>query len=107
MPAVHKYNASVNEKDQSLVRSTLWSIPEAADLFQARGLQRNGADLGDLLDAVVRRFGMPRSLTEVGITGEEKLQQLARNSMTDPCVHTNPRKIERPEQVLEILRMCT
>ncbi|KAJ7640653.1 putative Fe-containing alcohol dehydrogenase [Mycena rosella] len=107
MPAVHKYNASVNEKDQSLVRSTLWSILEAADLFQARGLQRNGADLGDLLDAVVRRLGMPRSLTEVGITGEEKLQQLARNSMADPCVHMNPRKIERPEHVLEILRMCT
>ncbi|KAJ6451159.1 hypothetical protein C8R45DRAFT_1057158 [Mycena sanguinolenta] len=107
MPAVHKYNASVNEKDQSLVRSTLWSIPEAADLFQARGLRRNEADLGDLLDTVVRRLGMPRSLTEVGITGEEKLQQLAAKSMMDPCVHMNPRKIESPEQVLEILRMCT
>ncbi|KAF7346771.1 Dehydroquinate synthase-like protein [Mycena sanguinolenta] len=107
MPAVHKYNASVNEKDQILVRSTLWSIPEAADLFQACGLQRNGADLGDLLDAVVRKLGMPRSLTEVGITGEEKLKLLARNSMADPYVHTNPRKIEKSEQVLEILRMCT
>ncbi|KAJ7835349.1 putative Fe-containing alcohol dehydrogenase [Mycena olivaceomarginata] len=99
MPAVHKYNAPVNAKDQSLVCSTLWSIPEAADLFQACGLQRNGPDLGDLL-------GLPRSLTEVGITGEEKLQQLARNSMEDPYVHTNPRTIEKPEQVLEILRMC-
>ncbi|KAJ7796390.1 putative Fe-containing alcohol dehydrogenase [Mycena olivaceomarginata] len=107
MPAVHKYNTSVNEKDQSLVRSTLWSIPEAEDLFQARALQRNGADLGDLLDTVVRRLGMSCSLTEVGIMGEEKLQQLVRNSMVDPCVHTNPRKIEKPEQVLEILRMCT
>ena len=106
MTAVHKYNKTANEPRQQVVCETLWSIAEAEALFIAKGLERDTADLGDLLDVIVRALGMPRSLKEVGVEGEERLWEVARNSMMDPCVDQNPVKIRGPEQVMEILRAC-
>lgn len=106
MTATHKYNAKVNAKEQAAVCEVLWGIPEAQSTFIARGLEKVSADLGDLLDAFVRELRMPRSLTEVGITGKENLELLARNTLKDPYAKTNPIPLKTPEQVLEILTTC-
>lgn len=105
MVAVHKWNAAVNEPDQAVVRGALWEMPEAVAVFEKNGLKRESADLGDLLHVILRALGQPRTLGEVGV-GEDKMEQLAKDSMDDPLVHLNPRKIERAEQVMEILRQC-
>lgn len=62
------------------------------------------ADLGDVLDAIIRELGMPRSLADVGI-GRDKLDMLAENSLHDPLCQSNPVPLTKKSQVLEILEM--
>lgn len=106
MTAVHKYNARANAEEQAYVIDTLWAITPAASLFTSRGLDRASADLGDLLDVLVRALGMPRSLKEVGVEGDQAIWAVARNSMKDSCTEYNPVKITAPAQFVEILDMC-
>ena len=49
----------------------------------------SAADLGDVLDAVIRELGMPQSLKDVGV-GREKLDGLAENSLHDRWCISNP-----------------
>lgn len=90
LPVVIKWNASVNRKRQALV---------------AEAMGRPGADTGDLLHDFISGLGMPRSLHEVGV-GEDQFELIAQNAMHDRWLHTNPRKIHGPEDVMEILRMA-
>lgn len=62
------------------------------------------ADLGDILDAIIRELGMPRSLKEVGI-GRDRLDLLAENSLRDHWIKTNAKPITEKSQVMEILEM--
>ncbi len=82
-----------------------WDMDVARKRFEAQGLEQGKADLGDLIDAVARELGMPRSLEEVGV-GKDKFEALAVNSLEDLCTKANPAKIDKKEQVLEILDMC-
>ncbi|KAI1337987.1 putative Fe-containing alcohol dehydrogenase [Xylariaceae sp. FL0016] len=104
-PAVCKYNyeKGANVARQDAVSALLWQDSDAAKIFEARGLQRETADLGDLMDAVVRALKMPRTLKEFGI-GEEKLDGIAEHSLKDRWVKTNPAPLDK-EGILEILRM--
>lgn len=61
-------------------------------------------DLGDVLDALFRELGMPRSLGDFGI-GRDKLDGLAVNSLKDRWCRSNPVPLNEKEQVLEILEM--
>jgi alcohol dehydrogenase class IV len=106
MTATHKYNAKANANEQAAVRKVLWGIDEARNVFECRGLGEETADLGDLLDAFVRELGLPRSLSEVGVIGEDKLEALAKNTLKDFYARTNPIPLKTPEQVMEILEMC-
>lgn len=106
MTATHKYNAAANPAEQASVRRILWTIDASRDLFLARNLRQDTADLGDLLDVYVRELGLPRSLGEVGVMGREKLERLAANTLKDPYARTNPIPLIAPEQVLRILEMC-
>src|SRR5438045_9021749 len=105
MTPTHKYNAKANANEQAAVRKVVWDIEEARTVFLSRGLCEETTDLGDLLDAFVRELGMPRSMTEVGVTGREKLEVLARNTLKDVYARTNPIPLKTPEQVMEILEM--
>lgn len=108
LPAVCKWNAKQsanNVERQELVAKVFWDIGVARERFEARGLEEGKADLGDLIDVIVRELGMPRSLKEVGV-GREKFEALAVNSLEDTCTRANPAKIDKKEQVLEILDMC-
>ena len=79
--------------------------PEVQRLVNGRnnGDLGNG-DLGDILDAVIRELGMPRTLKDVGV-GKDKLDLLAENSLKDHWIKTNAVPITEKSQVMEILEM--
>jgi alcohol dehydrogenase class IV len=91
LPAVCKYNArhGANVGRQEIVAGILWGIPEMRRLAESKGLKEGTADLGDLLDVLVRGLGMPRTLAEVGV-GRHRLEQLAEYSLLDVWSATNP-----------------
>lgn len=103
LPAVCAYNREVNAEQQGKVKDVLWSDEEVAKLLRAKGLE--DADLGRLLDVFIAELGMPRDLKKVGVTGREKLDLLAENSLRDRYCGTNPRPLSVKAEVLEILEM--
>lgn len=104
LPAVCKYNAKVTKEQQGKIQSVLWEIPVCRDLFESEHLEENKADLGDLLDAVIRALGMPRTLKEKGLMGD-KVYDLARMSLKDSWLATNPIPLKSVEQVMEVFNM--
>jgi maleylacetate reductase len=71
----------------------------------AEGDGRAGKDAGDVLDDFIRRLGMPRSLREVRMLARA-FRRIAEQAMRTPWVPRNPRKIEGPGAVREILLMA-
>jgi maleylacetate reductase len=89
LPSVMRWNKPVNAARQALVAAAMGHPNE---------------DAGDVLDAFIRNLGMPRSLREVKVT-PEPFDRIAQAAMATPWVPRNPRKIEGPAQVREILDM--
>jgi maleylacetate reductase len=87
LPAVMHWNKSVNAERQALV---------------AAALGHPGGDAGDVLDRFIRDLGMPRSLQDVRI-GPEHFDRIAEAAMATPWIPRNPRKIDSPAQLREIL----
>jgi maleylacetate reductase len=90
LPSVMRWNRPVNAERQALVATAMGHPNE---------------DAGDVLDAFIRGLGMPRSLREVRV-GPEHFDRIAQQAMATPWVPRNPRKIEGPAQVREILDMA-
>ena len=90
LPSVLRWNISVNKDRQALV---------------SEAMGRPGADACEVLDSFISGLGMPRTLREVGVSAD-RFELIAKNSMHDRWLHTNPRKIEGPENVIEILEMA-
>ncbi|MSP98521.1 MAG: maleylacetate reductase [Betaproteobacteria bacterium] len=84
---VLRYNRPANAGRQRLV---------------AEAMGRPGEDAADVIASFVADLGLPRRLADVGVK-REQFAVIAANAMHDRWVYTNPRKITRPEQVLEIL----
>jgi maleylacetate reductase len=87
LPAVMRWNKPANAERQALV---------------AEAMGEAGKDAGDTLDAFIRGLGMPRSLKDVGV-GAEQFDVIAEQAMRTNWVPRNPRKIEGPAQLREIL----
>ncbi|KAK5283820.1 hypothetical protein LTR40_001143 [Exophiala xenobiotica] len=107
LPAVCKWNEKVgaNVERQAYTKKVLLRSPVVKDLLQAKyGNSLDKVDLGDILDAIFREIGMPRTLKDVGV-GRDKLDGLATNSLTDHWIQTNAKPITEKEQVMEILEM--
>jgi maleylacetate reductase len=71
-------------------------------------LKKDGSevpDAGDLLKRYNELLEMPGSLEAVSV-GQEKWDLLANESMTDPWIKTNPRKINGPEDLKEIFELA-
>ncbi|KAI3336359.1 putative Fe-containing alcohol dehydrogenase [Xylariaceae sp. AK1471] len=104
-PAVCKYNyvKKANVTRQDAITEILWHDTEASAIFEKKGLKKESAILGDLMDAIIRALGLPRTLKEFGID-EDKLDGIAEHSLQDRAVKTNPAHLDK-EGVLEILRM--
>jgi len=89
LPSVMRWNKSVNADRQALV---------------AEAMGQKGKDAGDVLDQFIRNLGMPRSLREVKVASEH-FDAIAKAAMQTPWVPRNPRKIDGPAEVREILEL--
>jgi alcohol dehydrogenase class IV len=90
LPAVLHWNKPVNAARQALVSAAVGHV---------------GEDAGDVLDRFIAGLGMPRSLASVGI-GPEHFGRMAEQAMGTPWVPRNPRPIDGPAQVREILALA-
>jgi maleylacetate reductase len=91
LPYVMRWNKLVNGARQELVSAAMG---------------HPGEDAGDVLDSFIGDLGMPRSLGAVDV-GPEKFQRIAEQSMGTPWIPRNPRKINGPAEVMEILILAT
>jgi alcohol dehydrogenase class IV len=90
LPSVMRWNKPANADRQALVANAMGHPADEA---------------ADVLDGFIRGLGMPRSLAEVKI-GREQFDRIAQQAMGTPWVPRNPRKIDGPEQVKEILELA-
>jgi maleylacetate reductase len=90
LPSVMRWNKSANADRQALV---------------AEAMGAPGKDAADVLDRFIRDLGMPRSLHEVKVV-PENFDAIAKAAMATPWVPRNPRRIEGPAQVREILELA-
>jgi len=90
LPAVMRWNKSANAERQALV---------------AAAMGHPGEDAGDVLDAFIAGLGMPRSLGAVNVS-PENFSRISEQAMGTPWVPRNPRRIDGPAQVLEILALA-
>jgi maleylacetate reductase len=90
LPSVMRWNKQTNAERQALV---------------AEAMGQPGRDAGDVLDAFIRGLGLPRSLQDVRI-GPEHFDRIAEAAMATPWVPRNPRKIDGPAQVRDILLLA-
>jgi maleylacetate reductase len=90
LPYVMRWNKSVNGDRQALV---------------AEAMGQKGKDAGDVLDQFIRNLGMPRSLREVKVASDH-FDAIASAAMQTPWVPRNPRKIDGPSDVREILELA-
>lgn len=89
-PYVQAWNSSVNAERQKRISNALGDA---------------GASASQLLDALIRGLGMPRTLGEVGV-GTDKFRLIAEYTLEDMWGRTNPRKINGAEDVLEVLHLA-
>jgi maleylacetate reductase len=87
LPSVMRWNKQDNADRQAMVSAAMG---------------HPGEDAGDVLDWFIRALGMPRSLQDVRI-GPEHFDRIAEQAMGTPWIPRNPRKIDGPAQVREIL----
>ena len=87
LPSVMRWNKSDNAERQALV---------------AAAMGKPGQDAADVLDSFIRGLGLPRSLRDVGV-GPEQFDRIAQQAMATPWIPRNPREIDTPAQVREIL----
>ena len=88
-PAVLAFNKSVNGDRQARI---------------SESFGRAGEDASAIVDEFIRGLGMPRSLGEVNVT-DDQLEIIAEYTMLDFWARTNPRTIEGPADVRQILDM--
>lgn len=87
LPHVLRFNHEINGERQKWV---------------SEALGRPGIEAAAVLSELIGALGLPRTLREIGVK-PELLDRIAEESMHDRWVHTNPRKIEGPHVVRELL----
>ena len=87
LPHVMRFNLSVNGERQKLV---------------SEALGRPGEPAAEVLADLIAALGLPRTLRDVKVK-PELLDRIAEESMHDRWIHTNPRKIEGPAVVRQLL----
>ena len=87
LPSVLRWNKPDNAERQALVSAAMG---------------QPGADAADVLDGFIRGLGLPRSLHDVRI-GPEHFERIAQLAMATPWVPHNPRRIDSPSELREIL----
>ncbi|OJJ70712.1 hypothetical protein ASPBRDRAFT_129288 [Aspergillus brasiliensis CBS 101740] len=108
LPAVCKYNAKHHSDiipRQTKLRDFLLRQEGVAGVVRKHYADAaTELDLGDVLDAVIRELGLPRSLQAVGV-GRDQFDALAEHSLRDRWCRANVVPLKEKAQVLEILDM--
>jgi maleylacetate reductase len=87
LPHVLRFNHTVNAGRQALV---------------SEAMGRPGEPAGDVVAGLIAGLGLPGRLRDVGVKPEQ-LDRIAELSMHDRWIHTNPRKIDGPAVIRELL----
>ena len=87
---VLRHNHEINASRQELV---------------SRALGDPAVQAGDLIESLVRALGMPLTLRDVGVR-RDQFDAVARASMENVFVRSNPRPVRSPEDVIEILNQA-
>ena len=87
LPHVLRFNSAVNAERQAMV---------------AEALGRPGEEAATVIGDLIASLGLPRTLRDVGVK-RDQLDEIARLSMHDRWIHTNPRRIDGPETVRMLL----
>lgn len=87
---------------QERIRTILWSEAEVGDTLRSAGLEQGSADLGDLLDVIIRTLGLPRTLGKMGVS-KDLIPGLSKRALDDFWAPTNPVPLIHAAQVQEIL----
>lgn len=87
LPHVLRFNAPVNLDRQALV---------------SEALGRPGQPAADAVAGLIAGLGLPARLRDVGVKPEQ-LDRIAELSMHDRWIHTNPRKIDGPPVIRQLL----
>jgi maleylacetate reductase len=90
LPSVMRWNKQDNAERQALV---------------SEAMGQPGKDAADVLDGFIRGLGLPRSLREVRVSPEH-FEAIAEQAMRTPWIPRNPRKIDTPAQLREILLLA-
>ena len=105
-----KYNIKHGKDNPEIVRrqnklkDILWSESEVAKTFENAGLNKETADLGDLLDVYIRALGLPRTLKDMSIS-PDVIPALSERALADFWSPTNPVPLLKADQVAEILNV--
>ena len=91
LPSVMQWNAAADTAGRQKLVAAAMGAPDRP--------------AADLLHEFIAALGMPRTLAEVGVTPDQ-FEKAARLSMHDRWIHTNPRPIKGPEDVMEILKLA-
>lgn len=89
-PYVQAWNSSVNADRQARISAALGAPDQPAS---------------ELLDALIRGLGMPRTLREVGVA-EDQFPLIAEYTLEDMWGRTNPRPIRGADDVMEVLQLA-
>ena len=87
LPHVLRFNHAVNAERQALV---------------SEALGRSGDPAAEVIAGLIAALGLPQTLRDVDVKADQ-LDRIAELSMHDRWIHTNPRKIEGPLVVRELL----
>jgi maleylacetate reductase len=87
LPHVLRFNYPVNAERQALV---------------SEALGRPGEPAADVVAGLIAGLGLPQRLRDVDVKPEQ-LDRIAELSMNDRWIHTNPRKIDGPAVIRELL----
>lgn len=90
LPSVMQWNRGVNFEEQLRV---------------AHAFERTDDDAAGAVRDLIASLGLPTRLRDVGVKRED-FQVIAEKSMHDLAVKTNPRPIEKPADVVEILELA-
>jgi alcohol dehydrogenase class IV len=90
LPSVLRYNVAVNGERQALV---------------SEAMGRPGDPAGDVIEDFVKSLDQPTRLRDVGVA-RNQFDAIAEGSLENMMVRSNPRTIERADQIREILEMA-
>jgi len=90
MPGILAYNASDAAEAQKAL---------------AKALGKPEASASEAFKAFATSLGLPTSLSAVGVR-EDQFELIAKNTMKEFFIYSNPRTVRKPEEVVEILKLA-